>query len=308
MKRIAYALVGDEILGTIASATEALAVGWRAQWFGTRCPPDAAVTVSCQSCLSRLGKNLGVALLTRHRGPLKLTETANRLLPHVRQICTSVNAIRTEISAVSGVETGSLRLASVPSLVSAILPALMSEFTLRFPGIELSIFEGTDPEVVEWVRTHAADVGYSTLPVPEVVDAQELSHDEWFALLPASFRQHRSVTLKFLSQQRFLVPGGGCETYIRDLFGNAKLSLETSITVKEMSTIHAMVAQRLGVGILPSLAVQKCRGIRAVPLSPRQPRRFGELLPHDRSPSPALKAWSAIVHHAFKTRRNPTAI
>jgi len=127
MKRIAYALVGDEILGTIASATEALAVGWRAQWFGTPCPPDAAVTVSCQSCLSRLGKNLGVALLTRHRGPLKLTETANRLLPHVRQICTSVNAIRTEISAVSGLETGSLRLASVPSLASAILPPLMSD-------------------------------------------------------------------------------------------------------------------------------------------------------------------------------------
>ena len=114
MKRIAYALVGDEILGTIASATEALAVGWRAQWFGTPCPPDAAVTVSCQSCLSRLGKNLGVALLTRHRGPLKLTETANRLLPHVRQICTTVNAIRTEISAVSGLETGSLRLGSQP--------------------------------------------------------------------------------------------------------------------------------------------------------------------------------------------------
>ena len=70
-----------------------------------------------------------------------------------------------------------------------------------------------------------------------------------------------------------------------------------------MSTIHAMVAQRLGVGILPSLAVQKIRGVRAVTLSPRQPRLFGQLLPRDAPASPALKAWSAIVRNAFNTRR-----
>jgi DNA-binding transcriptional LysR family regulator len=254
--------------------------------------------------LAALEENVGVALVTRSQGTLQLTETGNRLLPHVRQICTSVNAIRAEISGVSGLQTGTLRVASVPSLASAILPPLMSEFSFRYPRIELTMFEGTDPEVVEWVRTHSADVGYATLPVPDVVDAQELSHDEWVALIPASFRHHRSVTLKFLSQQRFLMPGGGCEPYIRNLFREAELNLETSLTVKEMSTIHAMVAQRLGVGILPSLAVQKVRGVRSVPLSPRQRRCFGQLLPRDVPASPALKTWSTIVHNAFKAKQD----
>ena len=63
--------------------------------------------------LAALEKNLGLALVTRNRGTLKLTETANRLLPHMRQICTCLNAIRTEISAVSGLQTRSLRLAAV---------------------------------------------------------------------------------------------------------------------------------------------------------------------------------------------------
>lgn len=249
--------------------------------------------------LAALEKNVGVALVTREQGTLHLTETGNRLLPHVRQICTSVGAIRTEISGVSGLQTGSLRLASVPSLASAILPPLMREFSTRFPGIELTMFEGTDPEVVEWVRTQAADVGYATLPAPDLVDSHELSHDEWVALIPSSFRKRRSVTLRFLSEQRFLMPGGGCEPYIRDLFRDANLGLETSLSVKEMSTIHAMVAQGLGVGILPSLAVQKVRGVRAVPLSPRQPRHFGQITPRDLPPTPALKAWSEIVQNAF---------
>jgi DNA-binding transcriptional LysR family regulator len=256
--------------------------------------------------LAALEKSVGVTLVTRNRGTLQLTETGIRLLPHVRQICASITSIRTEISGVSGLQTGSLRVASVPSLASAFLPRLMSDFSLRFPGVELSLFEGTDPEVVEWIRTHAADVGYSTLPVPDVVNAQDLSHDEWVALVPASFRQRRSVTLEFLSQQRFLMPGGGCETYICDLFRDAGVRLQTAISVKEMSTIHAMVAQRLGVSILPSLAVQKAySGLRAVPLSPRQPRRFGQLLARDASYSPALKAWSAIVHNAFRAKHRP---
>jgi DNA-binding transcriptional LysR family regulator len=253
--------------------------------------------------LATLEKNVGVALVTRDRGMLQLTETGKRLLPHVRQICASITSIRTEISGLSGLQTGSLRLAAVPSLASTILPPLMGEFSSRFPGVEISLFEGTDPEVVEWVRTHAADVGYSTLPVPGVVNSQDLSHDEWVALLPARFRQRRGVTLKFLSQQRFLMPGGGCEPYVCDLFRSANVDLQTAVSVKEMSTIHAMVAQRLGVSILPSLAVQKVyRGVRAVPLSPRQPRSFGQLLARDAVFGPALKAWSTIVHNAFQAK------
>jgi DNA-binding transcriptional LysR family regulator len=256
--------------------------------------------------LAALEKSTGVALVTRNRGTLQLTETGNRLLPHVRQICVSITSIRTEISGLSGLQTGSLRMAAVPSLASAILPPLMGEFSSRFPGVEVSLFEGTDPEVVEWVRTHAADVGYSTLPVSDVVDSQDLSHDEWVALLPASFRHRRSVTLKSLSQQRFLMPGGGCQPYVCDLFRAANLDPQTAVSVKEMSTIHAMVAQRLGVSILPSLAVQKgYRGVRAVPLSPRQPRRFGQLLARDAVLSPALNAWSTIVRNAFQSKHRP---
>jgi DNA-binding transcriptional LysR family regulator len=257
--------------------------------------------------LAALEKNVGVALVTRNRGTLQLTEAGNQLLPHVRQICASITSIRTEISGASGLQTGSLRLATVPSLASTILPPLIGEFSSRFPGIEVSLFEGTDPEVVEWVRTHAADVGYTTLPVPDVVDSQDLAHDEWVAVLPASFRQRRSVTLKFLSQQRFLMPGGGCDPYVCDLFRNADLDLQTAINVKEMSTIQAMVAQGLGVSILPSLAVQKAyRGVRAVPLSPHQPRRFGQLLARDAVLSPALKTWSTIVNNAFQAKHRLT--
>lgn len=259
--------------------------------------------------LAALEKSVGATLVTRNRGTLQLTETANCLLPHIRQICASITSIRTEISGLSGLQAGPLRLAAVPSLASAILPPLMSEFSSRFPGVEVSLFEGSDPEVVEWVRTRVADVGYATLPVPDVIVAQELSQDEWVALIPTTFRQHRAVALKFLSQQRFFMPCTGGEPHIMELFRDARLSMESPIRIREVSTIHAMVAQGLGVSILPSLAVQKAyRGVRAVALSPRQPRRFGQLLARDAALSPTVEAWSAIVRHAFRSKQPPAAV
>src|ERR1700752_584471 len=84
--------------------------------------------------LAALEKSVGVTLVTRNRGTLQLTETGNRLLPHVRQICASITSIRTEISGVSGLQTGSICMAEGHLLASAILPPLMGEFSFAISG------------------------------------------------------------------------------------------------------------------------------------------------------------------------------
>src|SRR6201987_6342903 len=65
--------------------------------------------------LAALEKSMGAALVTRNRGTLQLTETGNRLLPHVRQICASILSLRTEISGVSSLQTGLIPNAGDPT-------------------------------------------------------------------------------------------------------------------------------------------------------------------------------------------------
>ena len=250
--------------------------------------------------LAALERAIGAPLAIREAGGLKLSETGKRLVPYVHQLLASLDAIRNEVSGLAGLQKGTLRLAAVPSLASTILPRLIREFSTRFPGIEVTLFEGTDNEVAEWIANRTTDVGFAALPVPGL-HAEEIMRDEWLALVPSRYLKGRnSVSLETLSRQKFLLSGGGCEVHIRQLFEDRGLDLPPHLSVKQMSTIHAMVVEGLGVSVVPSNAVQGAsKGLRTLRLAPRRYRQIGLLLPNDSPQSPALKTWISLVKNHF---------
>ncbi|MGD0976264.1 MAG: LysR family transcriptional regulator [Candidatus Korobacteraceae bacterium] len=228
--------------------------------------------------LSTLERNLSAALFVRNPNGLRLSETGTHVLPHVRKILDGLDAVRAEVSGLAHLQTGTLRVASVPTLAATIVPRLISEYNALYPGIEVSLFEGTDDEVRDWVLNGVAQVGFAALPVPGL-RCQEVTHDEWLALVPAGdFARREKISLAALSRRNFLVSGGGCEPYIQKLFEEAGLDFPSHRTVKQLSTIQAMVAENLGVSLVPSLSVAVLpRGTRSLRLAPRKFRRIGLL-------------------------------
>jgi len=245
--------------------------------------------------LAALQKNLGATLFVRETTGLRFTETAKRLLPHVRDILKSLDSIRSEASATAGLDHGSLCVSSIPSVAGTILPDLLREYGRRYPGVELSLYEGTDAEVVEWVQQRMADVGFAALPVEGATGIRVIS-DEWLALIPAHDTHAGSISLKQLIRRRFLMSEGGCEPMIRELFANANLQIKDVLNVREMTTLKAMVAEGIGVSIIPSLAApQMTKGVRAVSLVPKKCREVGLILKRPDNLSPSLRAWISLV-------------
>src|SRR5258707_12029198 len=78
--------------------------------------------------LAGLEETLGIRLVARNTGGLRLSEAAVRLLPHVRQILASLDAVRDEVSGLAGLTTGGLRIAAVPRpggpLLSPLIPGV----------------------------------------------------------------------------------------------------------------------------------------------------------------------------------------
>src|SRR5260370_31977832 len=60
-------------------------------------------------------------------------------------------------------------------------------------------------------------------------------------------------------------------------------------------TIQAMVAQSLGVSLVPSLSVKNLRGCRAIPLKPRAFRRIGMLSSCVLVSTSAIDMWRKLV-------------
>jgi DNA-binding transcriptional LysR family regulator len=256
--------------------------------------------------LSTLESQLRSRLFVREHEGLRLSEAGQRLLPLMEDALSAIERIRAEAAGLAAFETGNLRVAAVPSLLSTILPPILREYGVRYPGIELSIFEGTDDEVHAWTKSGVAHVGFAALPV-EGFAAEEVARDEWLALVPASgFQDRISITLKELAKNKFLMSGGGCERHIQRIFALAKVAIRETMMVKEMSTIHAMVDENLGVSLIPRLSFANSGACRALPLRPRLYRRIGMIRWASQIETPPIVAWQALIRAKLKTSSRAT--
>jgi len=252
--------------------------------------------------LASLERTLGAKLFARGVGQLRLSSIGEQVLPHVRQILRSVDAIAEEVAAEAGVQRGSLRIAAVPSLASSVIPPLLREFIRRYPGIDVTLLEGTDREVAEWVRCKVSHCGFAALPVPGL-STEPIGRDEWTILAPAKeFNGKTRASLARLSAHKFLLSGGGCEDHIQRLFEEAKVALPDHLLVRQMDTIQAMVAEGLGASIVPSLTLaRRPKNVQVLKLVPRQYRVIGLLLAPNTTPSAALQRWIDMVRVRFRS-------
>jgi DNA-binding transcriptional LysR family regulator len=253
--------------------------------------------------LKVLESQIGAGLFVREWEGLRLSEVGQRLLPHIAGVLNNLDAMRADAAGLAQLDAGNLRVAAVPSLLASILPPILREYSVRFPGIELSVFEGTDDEVRTWIVSGMAHVGFAALPV-EGVAAEEIAQDEWLALVAADkFPGKESLTLRELVTHKFLMSGGGCEQHIQRLFAATGISLTEHLMVKQLSTIRAMVAADLGVSLVPSLSVGDLRGCRTLLLRPRRFRHIGMLRPATSTSTPALAAWISMTKTSLKQHR-----
>jgi DNA-binding transcriptional LysR family regulator len=245
--------------------------------------------------LKSLESQLGSQLFRREREGLRLTEAGQQLCPLIEAALSSLERIRIGAAGLPALETGNLRIAAVASLLGTILPPILREFANRYPGVELSIFEGTDDEVHMWIRSGVAHIGFAALPV-DGVESEEIARDEWLALVPEkAFPGKTSITLRELALPKFLMSGGGCERHILRIFASAGIAITESMMVKQMPTIHAMVAEELGVSLIPHLSFAGGRACRTLPLKPRLFRHIGMIRSTSYVPIPATEAWLSLV-------------
>src|SRR5215218_5097071 len=222
-------------------------------------PPAATRLSMSQPGASRavaaLEAELGTALLIRRNGRAAPTSAGERVLLHAREVLARTEAIRQEAAAGSGDYAGRVRLGSFASVSAQLLPGILATLRMRHPGVEVALFEGHDDEVLGWVRERAVDVGVVSREAPDL-DVRPLAADELVAVLPAGnpLAAQPHATLEQLAAEPFVLSRGGCERLILDAFTAAGHAPQIAFEVHEVSTIVAMVAEGLGVGLVPELS------------------------------------------------------
>jgi DNA-binding transcriptional LysR family regulator len=242
--------------------------------------------------VAALEDELGAPLFTRRRDGITLTEAGRRAVTHARGALTHFDLLRTEVAAIGGQVTGTLRLASLPSATGTLIAAELGTFAERYPQVQVRLFEGDEPEVRTWLDQGAADVGVISLPAPgreiAVLDTHEM-----VAALPADhpLAGRARVSISALAGQPFILSTGGCGPLIMAAARNAGIRLDVTYEARELSAIMQMIGTGLGVSIVPTLGLPAdLDGIVIRPLEQPPSRTLGIALGNT-GPTPAARAF-----------------
>jgi DNA-binding transcriptional LysR family regulator len=252
---------------------------------------------SVSQTVGALEDELGIVLLRRGRDGVTPTDAGERLLVHARGVLEHLEHMRQEAAALAGLEVGKVRLAAFSSVFTRLLPGLVGTFGRRYPGIDLVLLEGTDPDVRTWLGAGVADIGLLTLPA-EGVETVPLTADTLQVVVPAAHPLANCpvVCPEQLDGEHFIMPAGGCESLVQSALHAAGVAPHSQFEVRDMATIFALVHEGIGITLVPALALPpQMSGLQAIPLDPPTPRQIGLAV---RSLAAVPPAGTAFIAHA----------
>lgn len=210
--------------------------------------------------IKRLEGIVGAQLLERSRHSVYLTPAGQVFLAEARGLLAQeARAVESTRRAASGVE-GRISVGFVGSVSYELLPRVLQDFRIGFPGFDIDLREQTSKEQVESLVSGKVDVGIIRLPVGNATDLHfRVIHRERFvAVLPRGHRlgRARSVRLADLAEESFMTFPADRIPSLHGKFllacGEAGFSPRTIMEAWQMPTMVCLVAAGFGVVLLPA--------------------------------------------------------
>ncbi|MGP0224115.1 LysR family transcriptional regulator [Paenarthrobacter sp. NCHU4564] len=159
--------------------------------------------------IRKLEQSVGVALFTRAKQGLTLTEAGHKFLPHAKKVVRDYQAAMDSVTGIRDREEGTVTFGMFNSghyVLSGLIPA----FRAAHPNIHVRVIGSNSAQVVELVRSGRLEAGVVALPI----DARGLTISDvlwsceaaYFHTKPAI---QRPVTIEGLLQRPLVLPDSG---------------------------------------------------------------------------------------------------
>ncbi len=255
--------------------------------------------------ISALEEDFGFVLLKRNRSGVRLTTDGERVLPAIRGILNSSEQLHQIVASIHGLETGVVRIGTFSSVAVHWLPGLIQSFQELYPKIEFKLLSGDYHDVEKWLSAGTVDLGFVTLPSKLNCVCIPLCDDRLLALLPEDHPAANlpSFPLSRLADENFIGLLEDSSHDIQRILEPYGLRPNIKFTTKDDYAIIAMVAQGLGVSILPELLLQGANSnkIRTLELDPPSKRTIALAMADPGRSSPAVQSFSRHVTQWVKT-------
>lgn len=248
--------------------------------------------------LKTLESEMGFPLFVRNKQGIELTPNAATLLPLVRQLLSVNEQLEQTISSINGLETGHLTIACFASISRNWLPGIIHSFQKKYPGIEIDLLEGGTDDIVQWVENNIVDFGLLSKRHTNGLEWMPLYQDPLMAILPKNYPLSfpDSFPLSEIANQPFIISAEGTDYDIHHALRKTGITPNIRFSSKDDLSIVTMVANELGISILPRLVIQGFTdSILALPLEPFYSRELGIATCSKKGLSPAARNFIRIL-------------
>ncbi|MYM66694.1 LysR family transcriptional regulator [Pseudoduganella sp. FT55W] len=273
-----------------------------------------------QSALSRriekLEEGLGVKLFERTTRRVQLTNVGQAFLLNVRTALDGLEDAVLGVADLAAHRTGTVTLACVPSAVWHFLPAVLSDFSARFPRIRVRVHDESAQDVLNLVLAGEADFGINFTGAEEAEIVFQPIYEERYVL--AMRRDHPLARRKTLNWkdtvgERYIsvAKSSGNRSVIDAALAGVEKHPSVFCEVNHVSGVLALVEAGMGVAAVPGLSVLPGRpdSIVGVPLvNPAIHRTLGLISKRKHVMAPAARTLFEMLAAALvKKQRRPAA-
>ncbi len=259
--------------------------------------------------IARLEDDLGVTLFERARGGVVPTPAGRHFVEGARQVLRDAHALAESTRRFDEPLAGDLRVGVIATIAPYFLPVVVSRVLRRHPRLRLYLHEEKTEPLLGRLERGELDVLILALEA-ELGDVATMSlfFDAFHVAARRGhplLRPRRIPVERLAGEPLLLLDDGHC---LRDqaieLCRPAGIRDAASFRATSLSTLVEMVAEGLGVTLLPEMAIaveRRGRRIDTRPIAGRTPGRTIALAWRRSSPlEPALREFGAALRQAWR--------
>ncbi len=229
--------------------------------------------------LKSMEDELGFPLFVRNRRGVSLTPEGERIYPLIRELLSCNSKIEETSAQIRGLEIGTVRIGTFTSIAIHWLPGLIKAFEDAHPSIQIEIKDGGSDEICNWISENSVDIGFLSERHDKKICFIPLFDDPLTAVLPLDYDttgSNDSFPINSIDNKQFIMSALGTEYDIHNAIKKSGAKPITRFQSTDDHAIIAMVAEGLGISILPDLISKGYSHIiKTMPLSPPFNRTLG---------------------------------
>lgn len=254
--------------------------------------------------VSRVEDRLGTRLFERDTRNVELTNQGQEFARTASIILANAHQSLGRFHDYLALRRGRLTIAGLPSITGGVLPKIIAEFSRKHPNLEVRILDNLNAGVLEAVEIGEADIGLaeSRFVSGDKLTFQPLLQDKFIAIAAkgGGIDEDRSYSWEELLKLPHITMAHGTSvrTIVQATYTQLNREFHPKFEVSHLSTAGALVAQGMGVTILPTLTLPIIGADRFVTRELKSPvvtRSIGLFWRTTETLSPAVKAFVSVV-------------